>query len=85
MLARLKYKVGDDIAEEIPEAIEFVKQRKRENLLKKLEPVTITKNYGGLFNPRHSSPNYKPIKYKDQIEDDEREFWNRPVGWKKYY
>ena len=57
------------------------KEKHREKILKKCEPVTVTKNYGGIFNPRYSSPNYRPIKYQDEIEDTEREFWSK----KPYY
>ena len=35
-----------------------------------------TKQYGrGLYNPLKSMGNYKKIKYSDEIEDEEREFW----------
>lgn len=83
MVLKSQRKITDAAAEEItPDLIKLAEEKHREKLLKKLEPVTVTKNYGGLFNPRYSSMNYKPIKYEDEVEDEERAFWSGPV---KYY
>ena len=82
MVAAAQRKISAAAAEEItPELIRLAEEKHREKILKKCEPVTVAKNYGGIFNPRHSFPNYKPIKYQDETEDAEREFWSR----KPYY
>ena len=82
MVLKSQRRIAAAAAEEItPDLIKLAEEKHREKVLKKLEPVTVTKNYGGIFNPRYSSPNYRPIKYQDEIEDTEREFWSR----KPYY
>ena len=82
MVAAAQRKISAAAAEEItPDLIKLAEEKHREKILKKCEPVAVNKSYGGLFNPRYSSPNYKPIKYQDEIEDTEREFWSK----KPYY
>jgi hypothetical protein len=82
MVLKSQRRIAAAAAEEItPDLIKLAEEKHREKVLKKCEPVTVTKNYGGLFNPRYSIPNYKPIKYQDEIEDAEREFWSK----KPYY
>lgn len=82
MVLKSQRRIAAAAAEEItPELIKLAEEKHRENILKKCEPVAVNKSYGGLFNPRYSPPNYKPIKYQDEIEDAEREFWSK----KPYY
>ena len=83
MLAKLKYKVGDEIAEDIPKALELVKQKRREELLKKCEPIKpIRSVYGmGIYDARNEPISNKRIRWKDEIEDEDRAFWSK----KPYY
>lgn len=82
MVLKSQRRIAAAAAEEItPELIKLAEEKHREKILKKCEPVAVNKSYGGLFNPRHSLPNYKPIIYQDEVDDTERAFWSK----KPYY
>jgi len=79
-LARIKKLLNENELEEItPEIFDVAKERRQKRLQKQLEPCPTDNNkYGqGLYNPLKSYGNYKRIKYSDEIEDEEREFWRR--------
>ena len=83
MVAKAQRKISEAAAEEIvPEVIELAKQKHREKLLKKCEPIkTNSSVYGmGIYDARNEPIPNKRIRTKDEREDDERAFWS-----KKYY
>jgi len=83
MVAKAQRKIDGAAAEEIiPEVIELAKQRHREKLLKKCEPIkTISSVYGmGIYDARNETIISKRIRWSDEVEDEERSFWS-----KKYY
>ena len=77
-LARIQRLLTENEVQEItPDIIEVAKERRRKRLEEAASPLLPdTKQYGrGLYNPLKSMGNYKKIKYADEIEDEEREFW----------
>jgi len=83
MVAKAQRKIDEAAAEEIiPEVIELAKQKHREKLLKKCEPIkTISSVYGmGIYDARNETIINKRIRWSDEVEDEERAFWS-----KKYY
>jgi len=77
-LARIQRLLTENEVQEItPDIIEVAKERRRKRLEEAASPLLPdTKQYGrGLYNPLKSMGNYKKIKYSDEIEDEEREFW----------
>ena len=77
-LARIKRLLSENEVQEItPDIIEIAKERRQKRLEEASRPLPPdTKQYGrGLYNPLKSFGNYKRIKYADEIEDEEREFW----------
>ena len=83
MVAKAQRKINDAEAQEIiPEVIELAKQKHREKLLKKCEPIKpIRSVYGmGIYDARNEPISNKRIRWKDEIEDEDRAFWS-----KKYY
>ena len=83
MVAKAQKKTTDAEAQEIvPEVIELAKQKHREKLLKKCEPIKpIRSVYGmGIYDARNEPISNKRIRWKDEIEDEETAFWSN-----KYY
>ena len=83
MVAKAQRKINDAEAQEIiPEVIELAKQKHREKLLKKCEPIKpIRSVYGmGIYDARNEPISNKRIRWKDEVEDEDRAFWS-----KKYY
>ena len=84
MVAKAQRKINDAEAQEIvPEIIELAKQKHREKLLKKCEPIKANNFiYGrGIYDARNEPIPNKRIRWSDEVEDEEREFWSR----KPYY
>tara|TARA_R110002051_G_scaffold49425_1_gene96493 strand:+ start:98 stop:691 length:594 start_codon:yes stop_codon:yes gene_type:complete len=96
MLAKAKKKISAAGAEEITEdVIEIARQKHQEKLLKRIEPVNsgpplvttsgYTRSYLQNMNPFQKG-NYTRLKYKDEIEDEDREFWSSKNNKKfEYY
>ena len=84
MVAKAQQKISEAAGcrRNCPEVIELAKQKHREKLLKKCEPIkTNSSVYGmGIYDARNEPIPNKRIRTKDEREDDERAFWS-----KKYY
>ena len=77
-LARIKNLLTENQIEYLtPDIIELAKERHKQQLQERLQqtqPPAIRKYTAGIFDAK-SQPNYQRIKYQDEIEDEEREFW----------
>ena len=78
-LARIKNLLTENQIEYLtPDIIDLAKERHQQHLQERLQqtqPPAIRKYTAGIYNAKDAQPNYQPIKYQDEIEDEEREFW----------
>ena len=80
-LARINRKLSEaEIAEIVPDIWIVAKEKRQQRIteqLQQLQPSTVKKYSSGIFNAKEAQPNYRKIKYQDEIEDEEKEFWGR--------